>query len=72
MGLAAVRFGALFLGLAESGPEVEDRLGERDKTLDWAMEYTRVVLSLVVEAGSLKGRLTDLRYYWICLFLTGD
>ena len=29
------------------------------------------VLSLVVEAGSLKDRLTDLRYYWICLFLTG-
>ena len=30
------------------------------------------VSSLVVEAGSLKGRLTDLRYCWICSFLTGD
>ena len=28
--------------------------------------------SSVVEAGSLKGRLTVLRYCWICSFLTGD
>ena len=30
------------------------------------------VLSSVVEAGSLKGSLTVLRYHWIHLFLTED
>ena len=35
-------------------------------------EPINTVLSSVVEAGSLKGRLTDLRYRWIRLFLTGD
>ena len=54
-----------------------NRSGLREESLE--LEYTfedeefrMPLLSLVVEAGSLKGRLTDLRYHWICLFLTGD
>ena len=42
---------------------------------DWESgnsEGQGLVSSSVVEAGSLKGRLTDLRYRWICSFLTGD
>ena len=47
--------------------------GQMTRDKDRTIKKVSVTLSsLVVEAGSLKGRLTDLRYCWICLFLTGD
>ena len=38
----------------------------------YQLQESCTLLSSVVEASGLKGRLTDLRYYWIHSFLAGD